>query len=143
MGKRCSDPNRTIGYRAAHNIPQPTSGSTNSRVYNSTSDACATKRSWDEHAGGKRRQSTELAIHETNHDHNQDGDPQRAVNEPASPRPASHACKTVKENLCWWPRLAWRNIRFLREASNFQQSQLRRGGHRGRPQWPHRCGLSR
>jgi hypothetical protein len=34
-------------------------------------------------------------------------------------------------------------IRFLREASNFQQSQLRRGGHRSRPQWPHRCGLSR
>ena len=36
MGKRCSDPNRTIGYRAADNIPQPTSGSTNSNVYNNT-----------------------------------------------------------------------------------------------------------
>jgi len=52
MGERCSDPNRTIGYRDAHNIPQPTSGSTNSRVYNSTSDACATKRSWDDMQAG-------------------------------------------------------------------------------------------
>lgn len=32
------------------------------------------------HAGGRRWQSTELAIHETNHDQDQDGDPQWAVN---------------------------------------------------------------
>src|SRR5580658_7333015 len=52
MGKRCTDPKSTIGYRAADNIPQPTSGSTNSNVYNNTSDACATKRSCEDMVGG-------------------------------------------------------------------------------------------
>src|SRR5580704_8574988 len=52
MGKRCTDPKSTIGYRAADNIPQPTSGSTNRGVYNNTSDACAAKRSWDDMLAG-------------------------------------------------------------------------------------------
>jgi hypothetical protein len=38
--------------RAADNIPQPTSGSTNSNVYNNISEACATKRSCEDMVAG-------------------------------------------------------------------------------------------